>query len=234
MKRLAIAALGVAAVFVVAGSALAAGGTRASVIFDSTSPNGPATNQPSYGPEAYAFESIGDEITFAGTARSLSSVTVTLSSWACQQGTWNGQDCFTPSGATFSHAITLTIWDANDPATPLVTSTQTFDVPYRPSASSKCTGTDAGKWYASALKTCKNGITDDVTFNFSNETLPDTLVYAISYNTNHYGPNPLLVAGPYDSLNVAIADGEPTVGVSTGDNFANATPAVQFKAGNGS
>ena len=64
MRRLVIAALGVAPVCVVAGSALDASGTRASVIFDSTSPNGPATNQLSYGPQAYSFKTIGDEIGF--------------------------------------------------------------------------------------------------------------------------------------------------------------------------
>ena len=63
MKRLVIAALAVAAVCVVAGSALAANGK--SVIYDSTTPNGPPTNLPSYGPEAYSFTTIGDKITFA-------------------------------------------------------------------------------------------------------------------------------------------------------------------------
>jgi hypothetical protein len=94
----------------VAGSALAAGG--ADKICDSTEPNGPRTNRPSYGPEAYSFKSLGDQITFGGTARSLSSVTVTLSSWACEQGTWDGKDCSTATGATFAQPITLTIRDA--------------------------------------------------------------------------------------------------------------------------
>ena len=50
MKRLVIAALAVATVCVVAGSALAAG-NKSSVIFDSTNPNGPQTNMVSYGPD---------------------------------------------------------------------------------------------------------------------------------------------------------------------------------------
>ena len=85
-KRLIIAALAAMALVVVAGSALAANGHK-SVIFDSTNPNGPKTNLPSYGPTAYSFNSIGDQITFEpDTARSLTNVTVTLSSWACQDG----------------------------------------------------------------------------------------------------------------------------------------------------
>ena len=109
-KRLIIAALAAMALVVAAGSALAANGK--SVIFDSTNPNGPKTNLPSYGPTAYSFATIGDKINLGGTARSLNNVTVTLSSWACQQGSWNGKDCVTQPGATFSQPITLTITDA--------------------------------------------------------------------------------------------------------------------------
>jgi hypothetical protein len=123
MKRLVIAALALVVVGVVASSALAA--TRSSVIFDSTSPNGPPSTLPSYGPEAYSLKTIGDEITFApGTTRTLNSATVTLSSWACQQGTWQNQTCVTQPGATFSQPITLTIWDATH-MNQLATSTQT-------------------------------------------------------------------------------------------------------------
>ena len=49
-KRLLIAALAAMALLFVAGSALAANG-KSSVIFDSTNPNGPKTNLPSYGPD---------------------------------------------------------------------------------------------------------------------------------------------------------------------------------------
>ena len=237
MKRLFIAALVVVAVGAIAGTALAANAIKSSVIYNSTTPNGPATNLPSYGPEAYAFKTIGDSITFGGTARSLTNVTVTLSSWACEQGSWNGNDCVTQSGATFSQPIRLTVRDETGAV--VATSTKTFDVPYRPSASPKCTD---GKWL-SPKDGCKNGLANDVTFNFSNVTLPATVVYEISYDTNNYGTNPQHVAGPSDSLNVALTD-SPSVGISTdtniwidgteGTTFGSYTPAVQFKAGNGS
>jgi hypothetical protein len=147
----------------------------------------------------------------------------------------------TQSGATFSQPITLTIYDA-ETGTQLATSTQTFNVPYRPSASPKCTGDNAGKWQTPS-KECKNGIADNVTFNFLKVKLPKTVRYAISYNTSNYGPKPLHVSGPYDSLNVAVT-GEPSVGTSTDKDiwkdgersthpdFLDATPMVQFKAGN--
>jgi hypothetical protein len=240
MKRLVIAALVVVAVGAVAGSALAAKSTGSSTIYNSTNPNGPATNLPSYGPAAYSFKTIGDKITFAGTARSLSSVAVTLSSWACENGgSWGDGTCVTEPGATFSQPITLKIYDAknydaSNLATPIAASTQTFDVPYRPSASAKCVGTTRpGGWYQQSSKECKNGLANDVTFSFSGGKLPDTVVYAISYNTG----------GPADSLNVAITD-KPSAGTSDDANiwidgtedppFGSYTPAVQFKAGNAS
>ena len=55
---------------------------------------------------------------------------------------------------------------------------------------------------------CKNGLANDVTFNFSGVTLPDTVVYEISYPTG----------GPADSLNVAVTDA-PSVGTSTDANI---------------
>jgi len=244
MRRLVIAALVAVSVCVVAATAMAASGNGASVIYDSTTPNGSPTNQVSLGPEAYGFRTIGDEITFAGAARSLSNVTVTLSSWACQQGSWYGENCFTQPGATFSQPITLTIWD-KDGRNQLAASTQTFDVPYRPSASPKCTGDYAGRWQTPS-KECKNGITDNVTFNFSHVRLPKTVLYEISYNTSNYGPSPMHVPGPYDSLNVAITYERPSVGDTAegmlqdgmpgapGSEFDTGTPAVQFKAGNAS
>ena len=134
-KRLIIAALAVA-LSVVAGSALAANGK--SVTFDSTNPNGPQTNLPSDGTEAYSFKTIGDKIDLApGTARSLNSVTVTLSSWACQQGSWNGKHCVTQPGATFAQQMTLKIYDAAELHTPIATSTKssTFPIGRRPARS---------------------------------------------------------------------------------------------------
>ena len=35
--------------------------------------------------------------------------------------------------------------------------------------------------------------------------LPDSVVYGIVYNTRDYGPNPTTVAGPADSLNIALS-----------------------------
>jgi len=189
-------------------------------------------------------EIIWSSVFTSSSPRKLTNVVVTLSSWACVSGAWTSGDCNTPAGSTFSQAVTLKIYSTDGwvSGTPLATSTQSFNVPYRPSASSIC---GDGRWYSGGAKSCFNGLASDVTFNFAgNVTLPDTVVYSISYNSTHYGPSPIgegaacygTVAGcPYDSLNIALNNTPGTVlgyayywGV-----FPGYTPAVQFKAGGG-
>ena len=189
------------------------------VIYDSTVIPLPG-NMVSVGAEATGFKEIGDEITFAGTERNLSKVTATMSSWGCQSGHWNTADCVTTPGATFSIPITLNIYNAGDP-TPgglIATKTQTFSIPYRPSSdNTNCTG---GRWFDGT--TCFNGLAHNITFDLTSlgVTLPNSVVYGITYNTTSYGPNPIGTSAacfsssggcPYDSLNVALSP-EVTVG----------------------
>lgn len=185
------------------------------VIYDSTVSPLPG-NLPSVGAEAYAFNELGDGVTFAGTSRNLRNVTVTLSSWGCQSGHWYSNDCVTTPGATFSVPITFNIYDAGNPlpGSLIATRTQTFSVPYRPSADhTNCTG---GRWYHAVDGTCFNGLATNITFNFSsqNVVLPNSAVYGIVYNTTSYGPSPIGTSAscfassggcPYDSMNIALA-----------------------------
>jgi len=196
------------------------------VIYDSTVSPLPG-NLPSVGAEAYAFNQLGDGVTFAGTSRRLKNVTVTLSSWGCQSGHWNTGDCVTNPGATFNVPITFNIYQAGNPVpgTQIATVTQTFSVPYRPSAdNTNCTG---GRWYDAGSGLCFNGKAANITFDFSSQNvlLPNSVVYGIVYNTTSYGPNPIgqsaacfsTAAGcPYDSLNIALA---PVVTVGTKPYF---------------
>ncbi|HVE53059.1 MAG TPA: hypothetical protein VNB23_06710 [Ramlibacter sp.] len=172
------------------------------VAFDSLPAPFPA-NIPSYGPEAYALTSLGDLVKLkAGTPRKLRAVTVAMSSWACQSGGWNTENCMSDAGATFTHPITLKIY--SESGTLLATRTQTFTAPYRPSMDETC---EAGRWKAPD-GTCYNGKAFTITFDMTElaVTLPDTVKYELSYNTRTQGPQPLGVAGPYDSLNMAVYD----------------------------
>lgn len=212
MRKLLVAFAMVVMLVAVPTSGFAASGT---VIYDSTVSPLPG-NLPSEGPEAYAFREFGDEVSFATSSRSLTQVTVTLSSWACQSGSWVDANCVTSPGATFSIPITFNIYQvgASDTVGALIaTLTETFEVPYRPSSDNvNC----SGQWYDSASQTCFNGLATNISFDFSSlgVQLPDSVVYGISYNTTHYGPAPIGEAAacyassggcPYDSLNIALS-----------------------------
>ncbi|MEY2461339.1 MAG: hypothetical protein QOG30_3169, partial [Acidimicrobiaceae bacterium] len=187
-------------------------------IYDSTVTPLPG-NLPSQPFQAQQTAEFGDKVTFSGTARTLKDVTVTMSTWGCQTGNWNLGDCATNPGAKFSVPITLTIYGApagNAVGPMLAQVTQTFAIPYRPSAdNTNCTGANAGKWFDGA--TCFNGKAVNITFDFnsSNVTLPNTVIYGIAFNTTNWGYSPV---GPsacsataagcgYDSLNVALSSG---------------------------
>ncbi len=170
--------------------------------------------------QANQAEEFGDQVQFASGGRSLIKVTQTMSSWGCEGGAWYAANCATTPGATFSHPITLNIYSVgvgNSVGPLLHTVTQTFDIPYRPSASPSC---GDGRW--SDGVNCFNGLATNITFNLNNLAVPNQVIYSIAYNTSNYGSAPM---GPtacsatfqgcgYDSLNVAVDGGAPTVGVN--------------------
>jgi hypothetical protein len=190
-------------------------------------PNPLPANVASEGPEAYAFSQLGDGFILAGpTGRKLEKITVVLSSWACTSGSWYSTTtpCVTTPGATFTLPITVNVYsvvpgESLEGATPapavgalLATETQSFALPYRPSANTKnCTG---GAWYDPRAQSCYNGLAVPITFDLSssNVALPSQIIVGIQYNTSDYGPNPIGDSAPchattqgcfYDSLNIS-------------------------------
>lgn len=185
-----------------------------SVLYTSTDPG--VGNIPSVGVEAYGFNQIGDEVLLRRRGVRLKSVAVQLSSWACQSGAWFTHDCATTPGATFRTPITLTLYHASStdpnsgetiPGTMIVTVTKTFTIPYRPSASPKCVGPQAGEWFKTG-QGCFNGLAHTIGFTLKgrNLRLPKDVVWGVSYNSDNSGPEPLHGTGaPEDSLNVGLA-----------------------------
>ena len=95
-------------------------------------------NVPSVGFEATQTDAFGDQIRLAPGGKKLKKVTVAMSSWACETGTWTA-DCETTQGATFDESIKLTLYRANnaDPNLPgavIASRKRTFAIPFRPSA----------------------------------------------------------------------------------------------------
>ena len=181
-------------------------------------------NVASEGPEAYAFIELGNGLgTFESFTSTIGEVSVVLSSWACQSGSWQA-GCSSRNNAEFSQDITFSLYavsgnfQTGGPYTVgalLGSRSQTFSIPYRPSATpNKCGG--SAQWYSNKDKSCYNGIAVPVTIDFSdlaiNLPANGAVVVTVSYNTSHYGPNPVGESAacytadggcPYDSLNIS-------------------------------
>jgi hypothetical protein len=145
----------------------------------------------------------------------------------------------TTPGATFSHPITLNLYHSGTatPGAPIISQTQTFAIPYRPSAdSTNCT---AGRWYSASENACYNGLATTITFEFGHPgvPVPSTVVWGIAFNTTTWGYSPIgasacsaTAAGcGYDSLNVGAQD-LALVGTDTDPNgaFYNSATAGNY------
>lgn len=211
-----LAAAALAAALALAVAAAPAQG--AATVLYSNMPSPFPGNTPSEAFEATQTSQFGGQVELAGSNKGFKRtfVTVALSSWGCETGTWSNNNCHTARGARFEWPVTLHIYDVgslNAVGTELVKVTKTFKIPYRPSASAKCTGANAGKWFR--MGTCFNGKLFRIVFNLGATLLPGKMIISVSYNTSDYGvpqrPQPCnsTEAGcPYDSLNVGLT--EPT------------------------
>lgn len=175
------------------------------VVYDALPSVVPATNHVSLGYQATSTSQFGDLIRLGGTNRVLDDVTVTLSSWA-KWSDYSSNPLYSGNSSTFSHPITLNVYSSSlgangAPNTLLATKTQNFDIPYRPEVFAF------------------NGIAHNITFDMSSlgVALPNDIIVGVAYNTQSYGASPLTVAGPYNSLNVAIPQNQ-VVSVGSDDS----------------
>ena len=176
--------------------------------------------------EATETGQFGGLVQLAGTARRNGAVTVGMSSWGCEHGSWPGTPpCTTAMGARFPLPITLNIYEAgpsNEVGALLRSVTKTFNIPYRPSENDKkCTGAAHGAWYDGALHQCFHGKYTKITFPVGKFTWPAKAIVSVAYNTSDYGavpqrPQPCNSEPQgcgYDSLNVGLAEETaPSVG----------------------
>ena len=201
-----------AAVAILALSAATAG---AATIYNNL-PSPKPGNINSLGYEATQTSEFGGQVEFAGTQRKSPKVTVLMSSWGCQEGSWTDGSCKTTGGATFSQPLTLNVYEVepnDEPGAQVASVTDTFDIPYRKSASKKCTGEQAGEWYHGGE--CFNGRAVYETFDLTGVTLPSKAILSIAFNTTNYGAEPIgpQPCGsfnpsrcPYDALNLGLTE----------------------------
>lgn len=147
------------------------------------------------------------------TARRNPTVKIGMSSWACVTGEAYGNNCATPAGAKFNQTITLNIYEmgpGKSVGAKVLSKTETVAMPYRPTASPKCTtGESKGGWYGSngmGGKACFHGKFFYVKLKLAGVLPEREAIVTVTYNTRDYGYTPTGVPGPSDSLNVALTD----------------------------
>ncbi len=203
IPKLAAAMLAAIAVLVVA-----AGSASAATVVYSNVPTPLPGNVPSVGFEATLAAELGGLVEFSATAKN-PSIVVGMSSWSCQSGGAEDGSCVSAVGSTYNWPITLNVYEVgpgNSVGAKIVTLTQTFAIPYRPSADNvHCTN---GGWFK--MKSCFHGKLFKITFSKLGSakapfTLPAKAIISVAYNTTDHGYAPTGIPGPEDSLNVGIA-----------------------------
>jgi hypothetical protein len=186
-------------------------------IYDSN-PAAGTLHTPSEGFECCEVKEFGNAVHFAGTARKLTSATVTMVVWSTHA------DYPTFGDSTgFDQALTLNLYDVgpNDGSghptlgTPIASVPAVFHLPWQPTNDANCSDPTAFQAVFGPFDTnCKHGLNHAVTFNLSGYNIhaPEKLVWGVAYNTSTYGDAPIGVHGPYDSLNVGAFGSGASVG----------------------
>ncbi|HEX3509978.1 MAG TPA: hypothetical protein VHT27_02645 [Solirubrobacteraceae bacterium] len=178
--------------------------------------------------EATQTGQFGGLVQLGGTNRKGGSVTIAMSSWGCQHGSYPGTpECTTEMGARFPATITLNVHAAgpgDEVGATLRSITRTFNIPYRPSQNDRmCKGGSFGAWYYAKLKACFHGRYTRITFPVGRFTWPSQAIVSVAFNTSDYGavpqrPQPCnseVQGCGYDSLNVGLTEpgaATPSVG----------------------
>lgn len=177
--------------------------------------------------------SVGNAVTLASAGSTLNNVVVAVDNWACQVSNGNYTTCLTTNpNATYPATMTLNVYDPSNLTSPIATDTQTFQIPFRPSANpTKCPAspnsiptwagspymTDGSQWYDAATNTCNYGQTSTVTFNnFSGAVLPANVVYEIAFT-----PNSNSINDPSNYLNFNLTTEATDVSIGSDTNPGN-------------
>ncbi len=188
--RLAVAVLAASAL-----AAAAAGTASAEVVYDNVPSPLPA-NFASIGLAATSTSEFGGEVELAGTARSKPTVTVVMSSWACETGSWT-EGCTTKHPTKgFKVPVTVRVYNVGElNEGPIAEKTKNEKMLYRPSDSAECA---AHEWFDASTKECSHGIAFPIEVPLTKlKKMPRRAVITVSYPHS---------SGPAQSLNVSVSE----------------------------
>lgn len=195
---------------------------NSSIVYNSI-PNTVLSNVYSAGFDCCHTNELGDAVTLTRGGR-LKAVAIAINNFACESGNMSETTpqtpaCSTTPGATFTWPFTMNIYNAGSGTSPgslIASDTQTFTIPYRPSAdATNCPGgqniygyTFYDTFYSKADHHCSPGQTDILTFDtWSDVTVPTNVIITITYNTTYQGYSPVGVSGSCIDGNSASTNG---------------------------
>ncbi len=192
----------VALVAVAALAAIGAGSAGAEVVYNNV-PSPLPGNFASIGLAATSSTEFGGEIELAGKARSKPTITVVMSSWACETGGVYEGNCKTLKTKGFKVPVTIKVYNVGElDEGPIAEATHNEKMSYRPSSTpEKCAG-DNQRWYDAADGHCYHGFAFPISIKLGKlKKMPRRSVITVSYPHS---------SGPAQSLNVA--NSEPSEG----------------------
>ncbi len=190
----------VALLAVTAMAAIGAGTAGAEVVYNNV-PSPLPGNFASQGLAATSSTEFGGEIELAGTARSKPTVTVVMSSWACESGGVYEGTCKTLKTRGFKVPVTIKVYNVGElEEGPIAVATHNEKMSYRPSSNPEKCNTET--WYDANDGHCYHGYAFPISIKLNHlKKMPRRAVVTVSYPHS---------SGPAESLNVAIS--EPSEG----------------------
>ncbi len=180
-------------------NSLPAGGGTSEIVFNN-SPNTLALSYSSKAFEATKTSAVGNYYKLGASARMLQSVEVTFVDWA---RAINFPILAAQNPAGYVHPLTVAFYKvmSGSELVLLYSKTENTLIPWRPETLPN------GNPYTS------NGYAFRANFTFPSELiLPEQFMVVVSFNTQNSGFAPIGVAGPYNSLNIALTSLTPSVG----------------------
>ena len=177
--------------------AVVAGTAGAEVVYNNV-PSSLPGNFASIGLAATSSSEFGGQVRLAGKARKHPTVTVVMSSWACQTGTV-ANNCMTTTAKRFVVPVTVRIYGAGPEELaelPFAEKTQNVYMKYRPSSTPRACA-DPTEWFDVATAECSHGLAFPITLTVPINKMPKNAIITVAY------PTP---PGPAESLNISVSE----------------------------
>ena len=186
----------VALLAVTAMAAIGAGTAGAAVVYNNV-PSPLPGNFASIGLAATSSTEFGGEIELAGTARAKPTITVVMSSWACETGTVESNCKTDKPNKGFKVPVTVRVYAVGElEEGPIAAQTKNVKMFYRPTTNTeKC---DPERWYDAATASCYHGYAFPITVKLGKlKKMPKRSVITVAYPHS---------SGPAQSLNVSVSE----------------------------